>query len=163
MNERELVELLGLEPHPEGGFFAETYRAPASLGVDGGGSTHRAASSAIYFLLPADAFSAFHAIVGADEIWHHYLGGTVEIHTLGAEGRHRVSLLGSDLGAGERPHVVVPAGTVQAAVVRGDRFALCGCTVAPAFQFEDFTMPARAELLARFPEHAAIIRRLTRS
>ncbi len=157
MHPDEIVELLGLSPHPEGGFFAETHRAPAS---PAGG---RAAGSAIYFLLTAGAFSAFHVIGAADEIWHHYQGAAVELHTIDASGVHRIQRLGGDLASGARPQVVVPAGTLQAACIPGDGHALCGCTVTPAFEFADFAMPTRAELLARFPAHAAIVRRFTRS
>jgi uncharacterized protein len=155
---RRIIERLGLVPHPEGGFFRETFRSGRVL--DG---TKRSASTAIYFLLPAGVFSAFHVIRGADEIWHHYAGEPVEIHTISASGEHRVEVLGGDLEEGERPQLVVPAGTLQAAVPWGDTFALCGCTVSPGFDFADFEMPAREDLLRRFPRHGEVIRRLTRA
>ena len=143
----KMVEVLGLAPHPEGGYYRETYRS---------------SSTAIYFLLPAGEFSAFHRLRGSDEIWHHYAGDPVELHTIGPDGAHRVTILGPDLERGERPQAIVPAGTLQAAAVRGERFALCGCTVAPAFEFADFEMPTRAELVAAHPRHESVIRRLTR-
>lgn len=156
-----MITLLELQPHPEGGFFRETYRSPGQLGL-GPDGTHRSASTAIYFLLPAGVFSAFHLIRSADEVWHHYGGDPVEIHQITPDGAHRVAVLGSRLDGGERPQIVVPAGAFQAAVARGTSFALCGCTVSPGFDFADFAMPPRDDLLARFPQHAEVIRRLTR-
>jgi len=96
-------------------------------------------------------------------VWHHYEGDPVELHTLASNGDYAVELLGPDIGREQRPQRVVPAGTLQAAVPRGDRFALCGCTVAPGFEFANFTMPSRDELLARFPHHEPMIRKLTRA
>jgi uncharacterized protein len=155
---RRIIERLGLVPHPEGGFYRETFRSDRVL--DG---TKQHASTAIYFLLPAGVFSAFHVIRGADEIWHHYAGDTVEIHTIAPGGEHRVEILGAGVEEGERPQLVVPAGTLQAAIPRGDAFALCGCTVSPGFDFADFELPARDDLLRRFPRHGEVIRRLTRA
>lgn len=144
---KRLIETLGLAPHPEGGFYRETYRS---------------SSTAIYFLLPAGEFSAFHRLRASDEIWHHYAGDPVELQTIDPGGEHRVTILGPDLERGERPQVIVPAGTLQAASVRGRRFALCGCTVTPAFEFADFELPTRDELLAAFPRHESVIRQWTR-
>jgi len=142
-----IIEALGLAPHPEGGFYRETFRS---------------SSTEIYFLLPAGEFSAFHRLRASDEIWHHYAGDPVELQTIGNDGEHRVTMLGPDLERGERPQVIVPAGTLQAAAVRGQRFALCGCTVTPAFDFADFELPTRDELLAAFPRHESVIRQRTR-
>ena len=142
-----IIELLGLVPHPEGGFYRETFRS---------------SSTEIYFLLPAEQFSAFHRLRSSDEIWHHYVGDPVELNTIDPDGVHRVTLLGPDFERGERPQAIVPAGTLQAAAVRGHRFALCGCTVTPAFEFTDFELPTRDELLAAFPRHEAVIRQRTR-
>jgi predicted cupin superfamily sugar epimerase len=153
---RQIVDALGLRAHPEGGFYRETFRS--ALQVPAG-----QASTAIYFLLPAGTFSAFHVIQGSDEVWHHYEGDPVELHTFAPNGDYAVEMLGPDIAGGQRPQLVVPAGTLQAAVPRGDRFALCGCTVAPGFEFANFTMPSRDELLARFPHHEPTIRRLTRA
>ena len=158
-----LIELLHLSRHPEGGFFVETFRAAGAVAHP---QTHatRSASTAIYFLLPRGSFSAFHR-VRSDEVWHHYDGGTVEIHTIveeyGAPPTHRVERLGRDLVAGERPQVVVPGGVWQAALPVGDRYSLCGCTVAPGFDFADFELPTRETLIARFPTLSRVIERLT--
>jgi predicted cupin superfamily sugar epimerase len=161
MNEdaRTVVEVLGLAPHPEGGFFRETFRAPLAITAPQGA---RAASTAIYFLLPAGAFSALHR-VRSDEVWHHYDGDPVELYTLRDDGAAAVVRLGRDLARGDRPQVVVPAGVWQAAVPVGDRYALCGCTVAPGFDFADFEMPSRALLSERFPDLRDLVLRLTRA
>jgi predicted cupin superfamily sugar epimerase len=156
-----LVKSLGLAPHPEGGFYRETWRSPLvvpAVGKDGGA---RAASTAIYFLLPAGTFSAFHRVT-SDEAWHHYDGDPLDLHLIDARGHHEVVVLGREFARGERPQHVVQAGTWQAAAPRGERYALAGCTVAPGFDFADFEMPPRAELVARFPAHAEIVARLTR-
>ena len=144
-----MITALKLMPHPEGGYFRETYRAPGA--------------TAIYFVLPAGEFSAFHLLRESDEMWHHYAGDPVELHTISPDGEHRVEILGPEIERGERPQVLVPAGTLQAALARGPRPALCGCTVSPAFEFSDFELPAREELLARHPRYEKTITRLTRS
>lgn len=154
-----LVNALGLAPHPEGGFYRETWRSPLLLNELARGT--RAASTAIYFLLPAGTFSAFHR-VASDEAWHHYDGDPLDLHVLDPNGAHSVRVLGRDFARGETPQHVVAAGAWQAAVPRGERYALVGCTVSPGFDFADFEMPPRAELVARFPEHAELLARLTR-
>ena len=157
---QELVRLLDLAPHPEGGFYRETWRSPLVLrGLPHG--TSRPASTAIYFLLPAGTFSALHR-VGSDEAWHHYDGDPVDLHLVDEAGAYAIVTLGHDVRAGERPQHVVVAGTWQAAVPRGERYALCGCTVAPGFDFRDFEMPSYDELAAHFPQHEELVRRLTR-
>jgi len=159
---QHIIALLDLRPHPEGGFYRETFRSDQVLVLAPDGRK-RSASTTIYFLLPAGAFSAFHVIRQADEIWHHYGGEAVEIHQIAPDGEHRIEILGSDVRSGERPQIVVPAETLQAAVARGTTFALCGCTVTPGFDFADFVMPTRDELRGRFPQHEDVIRRLTKT
>ena len=160
---RAVIERLALAPHPEGGFFRETFRAPLVVPTAAG---ERAASTAIYFLLPAGAFSALHR-VRSDEVWHHYDGDPVAIHLLHEAPRtspqHTVLMLGRDIVSGQAPQVVVPAGVWQAAVPIGNRYALCGCTVAPGFDFADFEMPTRAELVSRMPAWRDVIGELSRT
>lgn len=145
----EIRRLLRLQPHPEGGAFRETLRSPMAVSHPQAGA--RAASTAIYFLLRAGEFSAFHR-VRSDESWHLYEGGPLELHLIDPDGRHERRLLGTDLAAGQEPQAVVPAGWWQAArPAEGAELALCGCVVAPGFEFADFEMPTRGELLARFP------------
>jgi predicted cupin superfamily sugar epimerase len=154
---RAIIDALNLAPHPEGGFYRETFRAPCTVTVPQG---RRAASTAIYFLLPAGAFSALHR-VRSDEAWHHYAGDPVDLHTIDDTGVHAVAVLGSALALGERPQIVVPSGVWQAAVPRGTRFALCGCTVAPGFDFADFEIPTRAQLTSLYPGLREVVEGLT--
>jgi uncharacterized protein len=128
----EVVHLLGLAPHPEGGFYRETFRAATP---EGG----RGASTAIYYLLREGEVSAWHRVVDADEVWHHYAGGTLELTLTAGRGERSSIRLGADLAAGERPQVVVPAGVWQTARPLGG-WVLAGCTVAPAFEFAGFEM-----------------------
>jgi predicted cupin superfamily sugar epimerase len=161
MDAASIVRTLGLAPHPEGGFFRETFRS-ADLPFELPGRGVRNASTLIYFLLESGDFSAFHR-VRSDEVWHHYLGASVELHTLEPAVGHRVTRLGSRLDAGERPQAVVPADVYQAARLGEPGFALCGCTVAPGFDFRDFELTSSSVLEPLFPEDRAIIAELTRA
>ncbi|MDY7231282.1 cupin domain-containing protein [Hyalangium rubrum] len=151
----ELVRTLGLRPHPEGGYYQETYRAPLRVETPRG---PRSAGTAIYYLLPRGAFAAWHE-VASDEVWHFYDGAPLTLYLLSERGLETV-VLGRDVARGERPQVVIPAGVLQAALPKGD-YTLVGCTVAPGFDFADWRMPPREELLARHPEHAELVRQLT--
>jgi predicted cupin superfamily sugar epimerase len=159
----DVIRLLDLSPHPEGGFFRETFRAePLPFALPERGA--RAASTAIYFLLRRGDFSAFHR-VRSDELWHHYFGAPLELHLLGENGATRL-VLGSRLERGERPQAVAPAGVFQAARLAEpceSDFTLVGCTVAPGFDFADFEMPPRADLVALFPAERALVKSLTRA
>jgi len=157
---QSIVRLLDMRPHPEGGFYKEVYRAGLVLNGLPHGAPRNAATG-IYYLLPPGAFSAFHRVC-SDELWHHYGGDPVALHIFDKGGAYNRILLGCNLVAGERPQAVVPAHVWQAAEPTGDAWALCGCTVIPGFDFADFEMAERTDLLERYPEYAAIIRRLTR-
>jgi hypothetical protein len=158
-----LKALLGLRRHPEGGFYAQTFRSALSVdSSDHGGG--RRGSTAIYYLLERGDFSALHR-VSSDEVWHHYLGASVTLHVIDPAGVSSSQVLGKRLLLGERPQLVVPRGHWQAAVVlpaRTESFALCGCTVAPGFEFEDFELADRDQLCRAFPEHSGLITELTR-
>jgi predicted cupin superfamily sugar epimerase len=156
----EIVRSLALQPHPEGGFFRELYRAETHVDTPRG---PRPASTAIYFLLTADTFSALHRIA-SDEAWHFYAGDPLDVICLeDATGARRDLRLGPDFAAGAAPFALVPARTwFGARVAQGGAWSLCGCTVAPGFDFADFEMGQRAALTARFAAHAAIIAELTR-
>ncbi len=162
----DLVERLGLLPHPEGGWYRETYRAADTLQIAGLPPRFpgpRACSTAIYYLLAAGHWSAFHRI-RSDEVWHLYAGGPLLVHVLGADGALATHRLGMDLAGGETPQAVVPAGAWFASEpAPGAAYALAGCTVAPGFDFADFELAVRAELARAYPAHAALITRLTRS
>ena len=158
------IDDLQLQPHPEGGHFRETYRAPLILprsALSGYGGD-RAASTAIYFLLAGDQFSAFHRI-RSDELWHFYAGSALIVHVIAPDGDYRPLRLGCDTEHGETFQAVVSAGCwFGSSLCHPDSFALVGCTVAPGFDFADFEMAKREELIAQYPQHRAIIERLTR-
>jgi predicted cupin superfamily sugar epimerase len=161
---REVIELLGLEPHPaEGGFFRETYRSAEELAAAHLPARYGAARSqatAIYYLLTPETFSAMH-LLATDEIFHHYLGGPVRMLQLAPDGSGRELLLGPDLAAGQRPQVLVPRGAWQGARLESGSFALLGCTVSPGFDFADYTHGERGALQAGWPAHAGMIELLT--
>ncbi len=159
----EWIERLGLVPHPEGGHFREAYRAaevlPAAALPPRFGGDH-AFCTAIYFLLQGQDFSALHRIK-QDEVWHFYDGAALTVHVLDEAGGYSAIHLGRDTG--EEPLGVVPAGRLFGATVRDGRsWSLVGCTVAPGFDFADFELPGRAELCRLYPQHRALIERLTR-
>jgi uncharacterized protein len=128
----QIIRLLDLKPHPEGGHFRETFR---DLRLVGAG---RAASTAIYFLLAAGERSHWHR-ADAAEVWHWYAGAPLALDIAQGEARIECVTLGSDLGAGQRPQAIVPAQAWQAAQSLGD-WTLVGCTVAPGFEFSGFEM-----------------------
>ncbi|HEX7096845.1 MAG TPA: cupin domain-containing protein [Acidimicrobiales bacterium] len=134
MDPDEVIERLGLVPHPEGGHYCETWRAASAPG-------ERASGTAIYFLLRRGEVSHWHR-VDAAEVWHHYAGGPLELAIAERDdGPVRTYVLGTDLAAGERPQVVVPAHAWQHARPLGE-WVLTGCTVSPAFDFDGFELAA---------------------
>lgn len=156
---------LALQPHPEGGYYRQTYRAAEEIRhehLPPRFTGPRAHSTAIYFLLEGDDFSALHRI-RSDEVWHFYDGSPPIVHVIDAGGEYRPIRLGRNLEAGEAPQAVVAAGDLfGASLAEPGGFALVGCTVSPGFDFADFEMPPREVLLAQYPQHRALIERLTR-
>jgi predicted cupin superfamily sugar epimerase len=156
---------LQLRRHPEGGYYRETYRSSEAIAAAGlpprfGGD--RALSTAIYFLLEGDDFSALHRIK-QDEVWHFYDGTALAVHVIDPSGCHSTIRLGRNLDSGEVPQAVVKAGCYFGASVCDPRsYALVGCTVAPGFDFADFELPGREELCRLYPQHEPLINRLTR-
>ncbi|MFC4632423.1 cupin domain-containing protein [Dokdonia ponticola] len=165
MNTKEtLIKTLHLQPHPEGGYYKETYRSQGNISKEGlpsayGGSRNYA--TGIYFLLTSDSFSAFHKI-NQDEMWHFYDGAPIRLHIISEAGVYSQHTIGRDIQAGEVPQLVVQGGDWFAAEVMGDdTYSFVGCTVSPGFDFKDFVLPERKELVTLFPEHAEVITRLT--
>lgn len=163
MNAQDIIDLLGLIPHPEeGGFFVETYRAdeqPAALPVRYQGP--RCMGTAIYYLLTPETYSALHRLE-SDEIFHFYVGDPVNMLHLRPDGMGQEIIIGTDLTTGMRPQVVVPRGVWQGArLADGGSFALLGCTVAPGFEFADYEHGDRAALTTEYPGFTEQIRRLT--
>lgn len=157
-----IIERLGLQPHPERGYFRETYRAASSIQAN----THagaRSASTAIYFLVTASEPATHLHRLKSDEVFHLYDGGPLEIVRLFPDGRWDVARLGMTLDAGERPQIVVPAGTwFGTELAAGASHCLVGCTVAPGFEFADFELAQGPELEAQYPAAADRIRRMSR-
>lgn len=160
----DIVRHLGLGPHPERGFFAETYRSSLTLQSPPHGGA-RSAGTAIYFLVTRQQPTTYLHRLISDEVFHLYEGGPLEVLLLGpgpgAVGE--VRRLGLDLAAGDRPQLVIPAGTWFAVELPpGSSYCLFGCTVAPGFDFADFELAEGPELAARYPAHASRIARMTR-
>lgn len=160
-----IIENLELAPHPEGGYFRETYRSPGEIEQENLGANFegkRNFSTCIYFLLTSNDFSSFHRIK-QDEIWHFYDGSAILLHVISPSGDYAKHLIGRDLEQGETPQHVVPAGCWFAAeVMEKNAYSLVGCTVSPGFDFRDFEMKSRQELVSLFPDREAIITKLTR-
>jgi predicted cupin superfamily sugar epimerase len=131
----DLIRLLDLQPHPEGGHYRETFRDTRTI------ETGRAASTAIYFLLARGERSHWHR-VDAVEVWHYYAGAPLTLELADDKGSIERLTLGPDIAAGERPQGIVPADAWQAAESLGD-WTLVGCTVAPGFEFAGFGLAAK--------------------
>jgi hypothetical protein len=131
----EVIDLLGLVPHPEGGHYRETFRDSRTVAASA--NPARSASTAIYFLLAAGEVSRWHR-VDAAEVWHWYAGAPLALTIADADGRRELRL-GANLAAGERPQAVVPAGAWQQAASLG-AWTLVGATVAPGFEFAGFEL-----------------------
>ena len=166
MNDAERwIEVLGMQRHPEGGWFREVYRSHEIVPqqcLPGRFSGDRTFSTAIYFLLKKTDFSALHRIE-QDELWHFYDGTSLTIHYIDTAGVYATVKLGRRLEQDEQPLAVVQSGWLFGATVNDtSSYSLVGCTVAPGFDFADFEMPSRGELLQQYPRHRKIIEKLTR-
>jgi len=153
---------LGLGPHPEGGHFRETWRAAESAtGLPARFEGARALGTAIHYLLRAGERSRLHRLL-ADEAWHFYDGGPLQLHLFDPASGYRRLVLGRDPSRGELLQCVVPNGTwFGAEPAAGTDYSLVGCTCAPGFEYGDFELGSREQLLARFPEQRALVERLT--
>ncbi len=169
MTAQHYIQSLNLQPHPEGGYFAETYRSAEEIpqaALPERFSGARAFGTAIYFLLESHNVSAMHRIQ-ADEIWHFYAGGPLDVFVINADASLTTIRLGNDPTKGEVFQAVVPAGCwfgskpVGGTTAEGTDFSLVGCTVAPGFDFADFEMADPATLLAEFPQHREVIENLS--
>ncbi|MEY8848540.1 cupin domain-containing protein [Psychroserpens sp. XS_ASV72] len=161
---KKLITELDLKPHPEGGFFKETYRCRERIPKEHLSENYsgtRNYSTCIYFLLTSENFSAFHKI-NQDEIWHFYDGSPISLHLISEDGTYLKQMIGSDILNKQVPQFVVKAGSWFAAEIEPkDSYALIGCTVSPGFDFDDFQLAKRQDLLKEFPEHQEIISKLT--
>lgn len=161
---QQLIQFYQLLPHPEGGYYKETYRSSESIPADSLSERfigNRNFSTAIYFLLEENSFSAFHRIK-SDECWHFYSGDAVDIHVLLENGNYELIKLGSNIEMGEQFQAIVPAGAWFASKTNGT-YSLVGCTVSPGFDFADFELAKAAELAEHFPGQLALIQHFCRA
>ncbi len=160
-----LIKNLELIPHPEGGYFKETYRSEGFIPhnvIKDKFNGDRSYCTGIYFLLTSDTFSALHRIK-QDEMWHFYDGGSLTVHIITPEGKYDKIILGNNFENGEVPQAVVPAGSWFGATVTNENdYAFVGCTVSPGFDFEDFELAKEKHLSNIFPKHKTLIKSLTR-
>lgn len=162
----QLIETFQLEPHPEGGWYRQTYQcaekiSAAALPLRFGGE--RSIATAIYFLLNKGNFSAFHRIK-SDECWHFYAGDPLEVIIIQPDGSVKIVTMGSEYTSGHHFQYVVPANCWFASRPSpGSTYCFVGCTVAPGFDFADFELAETAWLVNQFPQHENLIHTLTRS
>jgi len=153
---QQLITQYQLQPHPEGGFYLQTYHSNGMIPGDALPNRFKGSryfSTAIYFLLEGKQFSAFHRIQ-SDELWHFYTGIGLHIYVLYPDGRGEVLKLGNDLESGYSFQQMVPAGCWFASKpITENGFSFVGCTVAPGFDFADFELAAKDELLKEYPQH----------
>lgn len=141
----EIISILRLEPHPEGGAFRETYRS----GVKAQTENDRSVCTAIYFLIRQNQPTAWHR-VKSDEIYHYYCGAPAELSLINPDGNFSKQILGIDVRNGEHPQIMIPADCWQSVQSHGE-FTLMGCTVSPGFDFRDFEMIKIEKLKELFP------------
>lgn len=167
MTADEIKKRLNLEPHPrEGGSFVQTWRSEETIphtALPARYRAERAAGTCIYYLLEPGTFSEMHRLA-SDEIFHFYLGDPVEMLQLDPNGSARTVILGNDLAAGHHPQMIVPKHVWQGSrLVPGGKVALLGCTVSPGFDYADYEAGNYEPLARDYPQHAELIRTLTRS
>ena len=158
------IEKLKLQPHPEGGYYSEIYRSGETIkegALPSRFKSGRSFSTSIYFLLKGDQTNLLHKI-NSDEIWHFYYGSPLVIHIF-EKNNYYIKKLGQNLEDDQSLQVVVPHGSFFAAeVIDGDSYSLVGCTVSPGFDFEDFEMGDRKQLIQKFPGHEDVVVRFTK-
>jgi uncharacterized protein len=159
-----LIKTFDLEPHPEGGYFRETYRAEGLISHKFLPDTFNGArhySTAILYLLTTGAKSRLHRIA-SDEVWHFYMGDPLTIVQLHPTGSVESVVLGHDILAEQRLQIIIPAGTWFGAYLnKGSQYSFVGCTVSPGFDFADFELGKREQLMKQFPHAQELIDMLT--
>lgn len=153
---KEIIEQFNLKSHPEGGFYAETYRASESIP-----GKNRQLLTSIYFLITGNSISRFHRIQ-SDECWYFHEGSPLLVHSIFPNGEHEITELGLDFNQHEVPFHVVPAKTIFGSHLKDHTgYAFVSCAVAPGFDFNDFELFSSEELLKLYPNHQSIITQLT--
>ena len=159
MNAKKIISKLQLQPHPEGGFYKETYRSDQSIPIDG--EKTRNVSTAIFYLLENKDKSHFHRIQ-SDELWFFHSGEPLDIVYLQHNQQFSI-LLGNNIENGEVPQALIPAHTWFASRIKnGTGYSLVSCTVAPGFDFSDFELANREELITEYPHLKTIIEEFTK-
>lgn len=163
MNAEQIIKKLSLQKHPEGGYFNETYRANEIYTENNLPDRYignRNFSTSIYFLLKTNEPSMFHKIL-SDELWYFHLGSPIKIHLLNKE-KNETIILGNDILNNEKPQCLIPKNTWFAAeVIEPENYSLVSCSVAPGFDFNDFQLAKRSDLLNAFPDYSHIIMKFT--
>ena len=154
------ISKLGLEPHPEGGYFKRTFESQEQI-TDQELTVHfegkRMLYTSIYFLLTSNDVSHFHRLQ-SDELWYYHAGSPLSVHMIDENGEYTEHKLGLDLENGEVPQVLVPKNTIFGSSVKDrETFSLVGCMVSPGFEYQDFELFTQEELLLKYPEHKEII------
>lgn len=162
-NAEYLIKQLSLQKHPEGGFFAETYRSGEVIpnsALPERYSGDRTLSTAIYFMVTPDSPSKFHK-VNSDEFWFYHSGGSLTIHMINEDGELKEVAFGNNFENGESPQVLIPQNSWFAASINSGEYVLLSCTVAPGFDFSDFTLADKSKLAEEYPDLEEIISKLT--
>jgi predicted cupin superfamily sugar epimerase len=155
MTVSEIIKHLALQPHPEGGYYSETYRSDETC-ING----TRSLCTVIYFLLTSENCSKFHRIQ-SDEIWYYHAGSPLIVHTLSDNG-YKKHIVGNNFMAGEKPQLLVPKNTIFGSTVQQEKsFSLVSCSVSPGFDFSDFQLFKKEDLIEHYPLHENIILQLT--
>lgn len=152
---KELIEKYKLQPHPEGGFYSETYRSSEMVDTKNG---QRNLMTVIYFLLTSADISRFH-VIESDELWFHHEGSDLTIHILNASGYQKL-LLGNSHQAAQSQHLVQKRNIFGSTIDTYGSYVLVSCVVAPGFDFDDFKLMSKKELLDNYPDYFEIIERL---
>jgi uncharacterized protein len=159
MEAARLIQELNLQPHPEGGYYKETYRGEPRIKLDNG--KERNSSTAIYYMLTNEDKSHFHKVL-SDEIWLFHQGETIVIYEIDEKGELITHLLGINFENGETLQIVIPKGNWFAAQIESKSgYSLVSCIVAPGFEFEDFILADKQELLRQYPEYQGIINEMS--
>lgn len=164
LNKESIISKLSMQKHPEGGYYAQTYRSPINingkyLDIDKG--EYRPLSTSIYFMLSDNDVSHFHRLK-SDEIWYYHGGKPLVVAIIDDMGKLSEHELGLDIDSGQVPQLIVPAGTIFGSYIKqGEGTSLVGCMVSYGFNFDDFELFSKEYLLSKYPKHSNIIEKLT--
>ncbi|GAA0785566.1 cupin domain-containing protein [Hathewaya limosa] len=159
-NAKYFIKKLDMIKHPEGGYYKESFTSNEVIDVNNGKAKRKLWTS-IYFLLQTGEVSHFHKLE-SDELWYYHGGSSLTIYMIDMEGNFITKKLGLNIDKGEQPQVLVPKGFIFGSAMNNKGYALVGCMVSPGFDFQDFKLYSRKELLELYPQYTDIIYKLTR-